>query len=153
MKGRFAFIEDQYASHLTKAGVYGNGLERPAPIHEVKKDAKTDKVNTSIDKEVKVTQDGQVQVALTAADVCEALGLSGTGIGEEIGLRSPTLKLGKSGVNIEVISATIVEWNPPEVDLSIKGLIPAEGGQKEVTRQVTVQIDELIPLDKEEKRK
>ena len=97
MKERYALMEEQYAKHLTQAGVSFQGGGMPAPLHARKAtvdvatgaSAMSHDVSPQSDSVVRITSDGNVDCQ-SAAGVCKTLGLQGDGIGQSVGFARPT---------------------------------------------------------------
>ena len=91
--------------------------------------------------------------APSMAGICKTLGLRGDGIGQSVGLRSYRLIL-DSGMALTVTCAKIANLNPTYTyaDIYVEGVTSAlkDGTQQPVTKRITVDVDDLAPLDTEE---
>ena len=81
---------------------------------------------------------------MTVAEICKTLGLTGDGIGQQVGVRSPDVLKG-AGLAIAPSRVKIVTWNPPDADIVVESTVPRTG--KPVVVQLTVDIEDLVPLD------
>ena len=168
MKGAFALVEDRYVGHLENAGVvFSISGERPAPLHPRTKEP--DAVNgtsamshsqakdrlshgqrgTTLPgtaSEVRLLSDGGVISEVTAKDVIKQLGLTGTGIGQDVGVRNKSI-LAQSRLPCIATKVTIVSLNPPEVTIQVEGKIQIQGTEQLVSKKVTVDVDDLVPVD------
>ena len=157
MKERCALMEEQYAKHLTQAGVSFQGGGMPAPLHVRKAtvdvatgaSAMSHAVSPQADSVVKITSDGDVDCQMSAGDVCKTLGLQGDGIGQSVGVRSTNVLLG-TGLSLFATSVKILSSNPPEATISVEGEIIKDGVNHKVIKKHTVAVDDLVPLDAKE---
>ena len=62
---------------------------------------------------------------MSVADVCKTLGLTGNGIGQPVGIRSPEVILG-TGIALFADSVKVVAMNPPEVEIAVEGNIHSD---------------------------
>ena len=133
MKNRLTVIEKWYGNHLVQAGVFAFGHARPHPLWEVEEKvdvANGDKaishnVPPQAPSEVTIKSDGSVDCQLSTTDVCQTLGLKGTGIGQQVWVRPGyDVLLGNrllpngSNLTVTVSKISIVALRPPQADIS-----------------------------------
>ena len=102
----------------------------------------------SAESSVTLTASGEIDIATTAGDAARSLGLQGSGVGQLVGVRSSATLL-STGIAFTTTQIKIVQWNPPEVLLAVTGMESTT--MTEVVKQITVEIDDLLPLDKDTK--
>ena len=78
---------------------------------------------------VRMPPNGDIDTALSSSDVCKMLGLNGDGIGQLVGVRSPNV-ISAIGVACIPKSIKIVSFNPPEVIISVEGVMTEDGDQR-----------------------
>ena len=150
MYDRLYRIEVKYADALAQAGVFNES--RPKPKHLHPRAAKTREAmsqpQTSVPESAKVAimRDGTIDLTLSVGEVVKTLGLQGHGVGGLVAVRDISLLLG-SGVAFTATEARIVELNPPEAVLSVKGIDPKS--YEPIVRELTVSIDDLVAVDQE----
>ena len=100
----------------------------------------------SAESSVTLTASGEIDIATTAGDAARSLGLQGSGVGQLVGVRSPAALLG-TGIAFSTTKIEIVAWSPPNVHLAVTGIDGTSNA--EVVKQITTEIDDLLPLDKD----
>ena len=157
MKDRLAVIEERYGNQLVRACVFEGDGKRPEPLWTRKNTVDVAKGDTAMShhvppqaaSEVKIKSDGEVDCQMSTADVCKTLCLLDDGIGQSVGVRSHEVLLG-TGIALFPSSVKLVALNPPEADISVEGVIHSGGTTKAVTKTITVDIENLVPLDTKE---
>ena len=89
---------------------------------------------------VEVLGDGEINQAMSVSDVVQCLGLTGNGEGGLVHVRNLKTLLG-TGVAFTASEVRIVELNPPEATLRIKGI--SNRSSKRVIQTLVVNVDDL----------
>ena len=69
-------------------------------------------------------------------------------MGQLVGVRSASTLFG-TGIAFTTTQIKIIEWNPPEVRVAVTGMETMS--MKEIVKEITVDIDQLVPLEKDNK--
>ena len=155
MKDRLWKIEDRYANHLVAAGCFEgtSGVDKPKPVWPRNKKEET--TTTAISHNapsavtsVNIKQDGTVDTKMTIADVYASLCLENGGVGQEVGVRTHDVLLGMENVQ----SIKIVSFNPPDATILVESKRLKAGDTTPISKNVIVDIADLIPLDKKAKK-
>ena len=159
MKGRLEVIEERYANHLENAGVFAGACKRPAPLHKrlkskvvppnaagTTKRKHHDPIEAAHAPVVTIMSDGTIDTQMSIADVCRTLGLTGDGIGQSVAVRSHEVLAG-TGIAHTADTVKIAALNPPEADIIVEGTTYVDGNVAQVTKQLTVAVDQLAPLN------
>ena len=154
MKNRLAKIEELYASHLEKAGVFENGPAKPEPVEIRTKsesgNAGPPAISHTVVKQtttaVQISSTGEIDVGLSAQEVLQRLGLVGDGVGQAVGVRTAEDLLG-SGIAFTASKIILKDLNPPEATIAVTGTMWREGDKITVTKDLVVAVESLVPLD------
>ena len=153
LKSKLAVIEARYAGHLVKAGFFAGGATKPEPLYErppPKKCAPATNHNVAPEaiQEVRLLGNGEVDTTMSISDVCKVLGLKRDGLGQFVAIRDPEKFLDDAAIDIEFSPiVTITTLNPPEATIRLDGV----NDFKDTTNTVSIDIDDLRPLYKDEK--